>query len=86
MANLTSVAELHNWTRVNVKAAPEDELVEVTTWEPGQTVVRAEPSGRARYTTEGGWRREDGSAFAEGVEVCYWRPLGSGFSIERLFR
>lgn len=86
MANRTSVAELHNWTSVNVKAAPEGELVEVTTWEPGQTVVSAEPSGRARFTAEGGWKQEDGSVFPEGVEVCYWRPLGSGFSIERLFR
>lgn len=86
MANITSVGELHNWTSVNAKDAPEGELVEVTTWEPGQTEVRAEPSGRARFSVEGGWKREDGSAFPEGVEVCYWRPLGSGFSIERLFR
>lgn len=86
MTNQTSVAEMRNWTSVKEQAAPEGLLVEVTTREPGQMEVRAEPSGRAVFTAEGGWKREDGSALPEGVEVCYWRPLGSGFSIERLFR
>jgi len=77
MANRTSVAEMHNWTSVNVEAAPEGVLVEVTTWEPGQMAVMAEPSCRARFTAEGGWKRADGSEFPEGMEVCYWRAQGS---------
>jgi hypothetical protein len=77
--NRTGVAEIHNWTSVDVKDAPEGELVEVTTWERGQAEVRVEPSDRGSYSVVGGWIKEDGSPFPEGVEIRYWRPL-SGYS------